>query len=283
MTQGGAIDRVERRGAADIDSVPAVAFDRVTLSFDDDVILRDISFTVPRGQMMVVLGASGSGKSVLLKLILGLVKPDAGRISIDGRRIDDLGEPALMPVRGQIGMLFQDSALFDSLSVAENVGYRLYEETNMPTADVRRRIEEVLGLVGLAEYVDSLPSELSGGQRRRVALARAFAAKPRLLLIDEPTSGLDPVTARTVDNEIIKLRDLEQVTTIAVTHQLRDAFYLATHRAVRQAQAVTIQPWPEHAGRQPVFLMLKDGLVHFQGSLAELRGSPDRYVRRFLA
>jgi phospholipid/cholesterol/gamma-HCH transport system ATP-binding protein len=260
-----------------------VAFECVTLSFDDNVVLRDISFSVPRGQMMVVLGASGSGKSVLLKLILGLLKPDAGRIWIDGERVDGLGEPALLRVRADIGMLFQESALFDSLTVAENVGYRLYEETDMPIVDVRRRVEEVLGVVGLAEYIDRLPSELSGGQRRRVALARAFAAKPRLLLIDEPTSGLDPVTARSVDNEIIKLRDMEQVTAVAVTHQLRDAFYLATHRAVRQEGTVTIQSWPEHDGRQPVFLMLKDGLVHFQGSLAELRSSVDPYVRRFLA
>jgi phospholipid/cholesterol/gamma-HCH transport system ATP-binding protein len=273
----------ERRGPPTVESVPAVAFECVTLSFDDNVVLRDISFSVPRGQMMVVLGASGSGKSVLLKLILGLLKPDAGRIWIDGERVDGLGEPALLRVRADIGMLFQESALFDSLTVAENVGYRLYEETDMPIVDVRRRVEEVLGVVGLAEYIDRLPSELSGGQRRRVALARAFAAKPRLLLIDEPTSGLDPVTARSVDNEIIKLRDMEQVTAVAVTHQLRDAFYLATHRAVRQEGTVTIQSWLEHDGRQPVFLMLKDGLVHFQGSLAELRSSVDPYVRRFLA
>jgi phospholipid/cholesterol/gamma-HCH transport system ATP-binding protein len=282
-TERRATELAERRVTFPDDAVPAVAFEHVRLSFDDNVVLRDISFSVPGGQMMVVLGASGSGKSVLLKLMLGLLEPDEGRIWIHGERIDHLGEPALMRVRAQIGMLFQESALFDSLSVAENVGYRLYEETDMPAADVRRRVEEVLGLIGLANYVDRLPSELSGGQRRRVALARAFAARPRLLLIDEPTSGLDPVTARTVDNEIIKLRDLEQVTTIAVTHQLRDAFYLATHRAVRQSGGATIQPRPEHAGLDPVFLMLKDGLVHFEGSLGELRGSPDAYVRRFLA
>ena len=277
------VQGVEPRDPRASDALPAVAFDGVTLSFDDNVVLRDISFSVPRGRMLVVLGASGSGKSVLLKLTLGLLKPDAGRIRIDGRRIDDMGEPDLMAVRAGIGMLFQESALFDSLTVAENVGYRLYEETDMPMDDVRRRVEDVLGLVGLAEYIDRPPSELSGGQRRRVALARAFAARPGLLLIDEPTSGLDPVTARSIDNEIIKLRDLEQVTTIAVTHQLRDAFYLATHRAGREGETVTIRPWPEHDGRQPVFVMLKDGLVHFEGSLADLRASPDPYIRRFLS
>jgi phospholipid/cholesterol/gamma-HCH transport system ATP-binding protein len=283
MTRKRASGRVELPGPRAPDCTPAVAFDRVALSFEDNVVLRDISFSVSRGRMMVVLGASGSGKSVLRKLILGLLKPDSGRICIDGQQIDDLDESELMGVRADIGMLFQESALFDSLTVAENVGYRLYEETDLPLDDVRRRVEEVLGLVGLAEYIDRLPSELSGGQRRRVALARAFAARPRLLLIDEPTSGLDPVTARSVDNEIIKLRDLEQVTTIAVTHQLRDAFYLATHRAVREGDTVTIQQAPEHDSIQPVFVMLKDGLVHFEGRLAELRASPDPYVRRFLS
>jgi phospholipid/cholesterol/gamma-HCH transport system ATP-binding protein len=284
MTEEQTVDRREARRQHAPESIPAVSFDHVTLSFEENVVLRDISFFVPHGRMMVILGASGSGKSVLLKLILGLLKPDSGCIWIDGQRIDTLGEPALMKVRANMGMLFQESALFDSLTVAENVGYRFYEETDMPLPDVRRRVEEVLGLVGLAEHIDRLPSELSGGQRRRVALARAVAAKPRLLLIDEPTSGLDPVTARSVDNEIIKLRDLEQVTTIAVTHQLRDAFYLATHRAVRTDDTVRIEPWPDDdVMGGPVFMLLKDGSVHFEGSLVELRASSDTYVRRFLS
>jgi phospholipid/cholesterol/gamma-HCH transport system ATP-binding protein len=261
---------------------PAVAIEGVTLAFDDNVVLRDVSFSVAPGRMTIVLGASGAGKSVLLKLILGLLKPDAGAIWVEGRRVDQLGEPALMAVRATIGMLFQESALFDSLTVAENVGYRLYEETDLPLDEVRRRVEEVLGFIGLAEYIDRMPSELSGGQRRRVALARAFAARPSLLLIDEPTSGLDPVTARTVDNEILKLRDLEHVTTIAVTHQLRDAFYLATHRAERVDGTIRFRPWTPGDGPQPAFVMLKDGAVHFEGTLDELRASPDPYVRRFL-
>jgi phospholipid/cholesterol/gamma-HCH transport system ATP-binding protein len=261
---------------------PAVGFERVTLAFDDQVVLRDVTFSVARGHMTIVLGASGAGKSVLLKLILGLIKPDAGVIRIDGQPIQALDEPQLMRLRANIGMLFQESALFDSLTVAENVGYRLYEETDMPSVEVRRRVEEVLGFVGLADYVDRMPSELSGGQRRRVALARAFAAKPSLLLIDEPTSGLDPVTAKTVDHEIIKLRDLEHVTVVAVTHQLRDAFYVATHHAARAGATIGIHPWTEADGPQPEFVMLKDGAVHFRGTLADLRGSSDAYVRRFL-
>jgi phospholipid/cholesterol/gamma-HCH transport system ATP-binding protein len=261
---------------------PAVGFEGVTLAFDDHVVLRDVTFSVAPGRMTIVLGASGAGKSVLLKLILGLLKPDAGAIWVAGQRIDRLDEPRLLHVRANIGMLFQESALFDSLTVAENVGYRLYEETDEPPDAVRRRVEEVLGFIGLAEYIDRMPSELSGGQRRRVALARAFAARPSLLLIDEPTSGLDPVTAKTVDHEIIKLRDLEHVTTIAVTHQLRDAFYLATHHAERVDGAVRIRPWGDGDGPQPEFVMLKDGAVHFEGTLAALRSSPDAYIKRFL-
>jgi len=192
-------------------------------------------------------------------------------------------ELALMRVRGDIGMLFQESALFDSLTVADNVGYRLYEETDMPAHDVRLRVEEVLGFVGLEEYLDRLPSELSGGQRRRVAIARAFAARPRLLLIDEPTSGLDPITAKTIDAQVIALRDLEQVTTVVVTHQLRDAFYIAMHEAVSANGHVTIGPASEQKADDAEFIMLKDGRIHFEGTASELLASADPYVKKFLA
>ena len=213
-------------------TVPAVVFDKVSFAFDEQVILRDISFSVAKGSMAVLLGASGAGKSVVLKLILGLLRPDAGAILVNGERIDRMTERDLLRMRGDIGMLFQENALFDSLTVAENVGYRLYEETDMPEDQVRSRIQEVLGFIGLGEYIDRMPSELSGGQRRRVAIARAMAAEPALVLLDDPTTGLDPITAATVDDEIVKLRDLGHVTSIAVTHQIRDAFYVATHEAV---------------------------------------------------
>ena len=190
---------------------PIVVFDKVSLAFDEKVVLRDISFTLITGHTKIILGASGSGKSTILKLILGLLKPDSGVIWVNGERVDQMSELELMKVRADLGMVFQEGALFDSLTVAENVGYKLYEETLMPAADVRRRVEEVLGFIGLDEFIDRMPSELSGGQRRRVAIARAMAAKPRLLLYDEPTTGLDPITATTVDDEIIKLRDLENV------------------------------------------------------------------------
>ena len=263
--------------------VPAVLFDNVSLAFDDNVVLRDVSFSVRLGRMKILLGSSGAGKSVVLKLILGLLRPDAGAIHVNGERIDIMTEAQLMKVRGDIGMLFQESALFDSLTVADNVGYRLYEETDMPAADVRRRIEEVLGFVGLAEYIDRMPSELSGGQRRRVAIARAFAAKPGLLLIDEPTSGLDPITAKTVDHEIIKLRDLEHVTCIMVTHQLQDAFYVASYEARRENGNVRVVPGDKHKADEAECIMLKDGGIHFEGNVSELRSSKDPYVRRFLS
>ena len=262
--------------------VPVVVFEKVSLAFDDNVILREISFSLRAGHMTILLGASGAGKSVILKLILGL-KPDSGVIRVNGERIDSMSELEMMKVRGDLGMLFQEGALFDSLTVAENVGYKLYEETDMPADEVRRRIEEVLGFIGLEEYIDRMPSELSGGQRRRVAIARAIAARPSLVLFDEPTSGLDPITAKTIDHEIIKLRDLENVTSILVTHQLRDAFYVATHEAVREHGRLTIIPVGEGKSDDAEFIMLKDGRIHFDGSAAELRASTDPYLKRFLS
>ena len=263
--------------------VALVEFENVSLAFDENVVLRNVSFAVPAGHMAMLLGASGSGKSVVLKLILGLLKPDSGAICIRGERIDTKSDIDLMTVRGDIGMLFQESALFDSLTVADNVGYRLYEEMNIPADQVRRRVEEVLGFVGLEEYIDRMPSELSGGQRRRVAIARAIASRPRLLLFDDPTSGLDPITGRTVIDEIIKLRDLEHVTSILVTHHLPDAFYVATHEAAVRDGTLSIEPADQSKGNEVAFIMLKDGQVYFDGHAGELRASPDPYLRAFLS
>lgn len=260
----------------------AVEFDRVSFAFDDAVVLREISFVVPMGGLTILLGPSGAGKSVILKLILGLLRPDAGRILVHGERIDTMTERELLGIRADMGMLFQESALFDSLTVAENVGYRLYEETEMRLDEADRRVEQVLGFVGLEEYFDRLPAELSGGQRRRVAIARAMAAAPRLLLLDDPTTGLDPITATTVDDQIVKLRDLEHVTAIAVTHQIRDAFYIASHEAVRTNGNVQIVPVDEVQARHATFLVLYDGRIQFQGSAAELRASADSYLQEFL-
>src|SRR4051812_5306266 len=210
---------------------PVVVFDQVQLAFDDKVILRNISFTLISGHTKIILGASGSGKSTSLKIITGLLKADSGVVWVNGERVDQLTEKQMMPVRADLGMIFQEGALFDSLSVRENVGYKLYEESDMPLEEAHRRVEQVLGFVGLAEHIDKMPAALSGGQRRRVAIARAMAFKPGILLYDEATTGLDPITAISVDDEIIKLRDLENVSSIVVTHQLRDAFYVATRMA----------------------------------------------------
>src|SRR5215207_9161073 len=229
-----------KREILDGPNAPIVVFDGVALAFDEKVILENVSFTLLKGHTKIFLGASGAGKSTILKLILGLLKPDAGVIWVNGERVDAMNERELMSVRADLGMVFQEGALFDSLTVAENVGYKLYEELRWPDDKVDARVREVLGFIGLAEFIDRMPSDLSGGQRRRVAIARAMAFKPRILLYDEATTGLDPITADTVDDEIIKLRDLENVSSIVVTHQLRDAFRVATHEAVRDGGDIEI-------------------------------------------
>jgi phospholipid/cholesterol/gamma-HCH transport system ATP-binding protein len=262
---------------------PIVLFDRVSLAFDDKVILREVSFTLLAGHTKIFLGASGAGKSTILKLMLGLLKPDSGVIWINGERVDAMSEVEMMRVRADLGMVFQEGALFDSLTVAENVGYKLYEETDMPLDQVRQRVEEVLGFIGLAEHIDKMPSELSGGQRRRVAIARAMSYKPRILLYDEPTTGLDPITASTVDDEIVKLRDLENVSSIVVTHQLRDAFRVATCEAIRQDGQISIVPADPSKADEAEFIMLKDGRIHFEGNAAELKASGDPYLKSFLS
>ena len=263
-------------------AAPAVVFEHVTFGFDDHVVLRDISFTIPRGGMSILLGASGSGKSVLLKLALGLFQPDSGTIHVNGKTITGMNEPELMRIRADVGMLFQEGALFDSLTVDENVGYRLYEETNMPRDQVHARVVEVLRFIGLEDYIDRLPSELSGGQRRRVAIARAIAARPNLLLFDDPTTGLDPIIAATVDDEIVKLRDLQHVTCVVVTHQIRDAFYMAYHEARLEAQKALIRALPQEGKGRARFMVLHEGRICFDGTPAELLASPDRYLRKFL-
>jgi phospholipid/cholesterol/gamma-HCH transport system ATP-binding protein len=263
---------------------PVVVFDHVELAFDEKVVLRDVSFTLLKGHTKIILGASGSGKSTSLKIITGLLRADAGVVWVNGQRVDRLTEQQMMAVRNDLGLIFQEGALFDSLTVRENVGYKLYEESGMPIDEADRRVAEVLGFVGLAQHIAKMPSELSGGQRRRVAIARAMAYKPRILLYDEATTGLDPITAITVDDEIIKLRDLEGVSSIVVTHQLRDAFYVATHMAVREpdGEVRIVRATPEKE-REAEFVMLRDGLIVFEGDADALRRSQDPYIRSFLA
>ena len=273
---------IDRGGREQATMSHAVVFNTVSLAFDDHVVLRDLNFSVPKRAMRILLGASGTGKTVVLKLILGLLRPDAGTILVNGERIDNMRERDLLRIRTDIGMMFQENALFDSLTVAENVGYRLYEETDTPEDEVRARVEEVLTFVGLREFIDRMPATLSGGQRRRVAIARAMASQPSLLLFDDPTTGLDPIIATTVDDEIIKLRDLQQTTSIVVTHQIRDAFYIAMHEAVRQDGQVRIVSVDHTRGARAEFMVLHEGRIYFQGSATELLAFPDPFVKEFL-
>jgi phospholipid/cholesterol/gamma-HCH transport system ATP-binding protein len=264
---------------------PIIVFDGVNLAFDEKVILRDVSFTLQTGHTKIFLGASGAGKSTILRLALGLLKPDAGRIFVNGEQIDGMSEAELMHVRADLGMVFQEGALFDSLTVRENVGYKLSDELQWEPDRVDARVTEVLGFIGLGDFVDRMPSELSGGQRRRVAIARAMAAQPRILLYDEPTTGLDPITSLTVDQEIVKLRDLEGVSSVLVTHQLRDAFFVAEHTAVRENGRVDFRKAYARKATEAEFIMLKDGRISFEGTATELRevARRDPYIRSFLS
>jgi phospholipid/cholesterol/gamma-HCH transport system ATP-binding protein len=285
MAQGPAVHRSPLLDEALGHGGPIIVFDRVWLAFDEKVILRDVSFTLQTAHTKIFLGASGAGKSTILRLILGLLKPDQGRIFVNGEEVEGMTEDQLMAVRADLGMVFQEGALFDSLTVRENVGYKLFEELNWPMDKANQRVEEVLGFIGLGEFIDRMPSELSGGQRRRVAIARAMAAKPRILLYDEPTTGLDPITALTVDDEIIKLRDLEAVSSILVTHQLRDAFYVAEHTAVRRDREIHFERAVARKADEAEFIMLKEGRIHFEGNAPELREAAkgDDYIHAFLS
>jgi phospholipid/cholesterol/gamma-HCH transport system ATP-binding protein len=261
---------------------PIVSFRDVALAFDRPI-LSGVSFDLQAGATKVILGGSGSGKTTILRLILGLLKPDAGAILVDGTDVAALGEDELRAVRLKIGMVFQEGALFDSLTVGENVAYRLREDA-VPEPQVETRVREMLGFVGLAAHMDKSPSELSGGQRRRVAVARALAARPRIMLYDEPTTGLDPITAKTITDLIVKVRDLDGVSSILVTHQLRDAFNVA-RTFVRpvgdEFDYVHIEDLSRLAGTE--FLMLREGRVQFEGSPHELVSSGDPYLKEFLS
>ena len=260
----------------------AIVFDRVSLAFDDHVVLRDLSFTVPKGDMRILFGASGAGKSVILKLALGLLRPDDGEILVNGMRVDQMAERDLLKMRADIGMVFQENALFDSLTVEQNVAFRLSEERQLTEQQIDARVDEVLGFVGLREFAERMPAALSGGQRRRVGIARAMASKPQLLLFDDPITGLDPLIATTIDDEIVKLRDFEDVTTFVVTHQIRDAFYIAEHRAIESGGQVEVIK--EHASKIPgvEFMVLHEGAILFQGNASELLSARDPYLVEYL-
>jgi len=262
---------------------PVISFRDVHLSFDRPI-LQGVSFDLAPGTTKVILGGSGSGKTTILRLILGLLKPDAGSIHVDGADVGHMVEEDLRPVRLKLGMVFQEGALFDSLTVGENVGYRLVEDGNVSEADIEARVREMLGFVGLETFYGRMPSELSGGQRRRVAFARALVARPQIMLYDEPTTGLDPITSTTITDIIVKVRDLDGVTSILGTHQLRDAFNVArTFMARENGQFLpkVVEDLSTLEGTE--FMMLRQGVVEFKGTPHELKTSEDPYLREFLS
>src|SRR5918999_1199892 len=262
---------------------PAIEFQDVTLSFDEQVILDGLSFRVNKGETKVILGGSGGGKSTTIKLILGLLKPDSGRILVDGEDITEYTEAQMMSVRKKMGMIFQEGALFDSLSVYDNVAYRLHEQA-VPEDEVEQEVRRMLRFVNLEEAIDKMPIELSGGMRRRVGIAPALVGGPKIVMFDEPTAGLDPPTARTICELAMKLRDLEDVSSIFVTHEMNNINYLTgEYAAVNEAGGVIFEPEGEKLCLiNTRVLMMRDGRVIFSGSNEQLDKSDDTYIRRFI-
>jgi phospholipid/cholesterol/gamma-HCH transport system ATP-binding protein len=260
---------------------PVVVFDNVSLGFNGTPVLENVSFQVAHVETRILLGPAGVGKSVLLKLANGLLRPDSGRIFLFGEEITAMGEKQLLRLRIRTGMVFQEGALFDSLTVRDNVGYQLMER-HVAVSEVDERVHEALRFVELEHTYDMLPASLSGGMRRRVAIARAIIDKPELLLYDSPTGGLDPVTSTTIDELVIKERDVYGTPALLVTHRLQDAFTLATHRfSTDQNQMV---PLPQgQTNSNTSFLVLHQGRVVFDGSTEALVSSQDPFLKEFLA
>jgi phospholipid/cholesterol/gamma-HCH transport system ATP-binding protein len=262
---------------------PILEMRDVVKFYGDKPVLQGVSFRILKGETKIIIGASGSGKSTILKLIMGLEKPDDGEIFVGGKDITGLNEQRLVEVRQKIGMVFQESALFDSLTVRENVAYRAYEQ-GVDEDEIETKVRQTLGFVGLEDTIDKFPSELSGGMKRRVALARALINEPEIMLYDEPTAGLDPITSRRINELIIALRDINNVTGIFVTHRMRDAFTLASEYATNGTGNVKFHHEDNFLCiANTRFLMLRDGKIIFEGPDEELRRSRDEYIKRFLA
>ncbi|MGB7555027.1 MAG: ATP-binding cassette domain-containing protein [Candidatus Korobacteraceae bacterium] len=261
---------------------PVIRFEGVEIAFDHPV-LEGVSFELPRGETKILMGVAGTGKTLILKLALGLLKPDAGRITVLGEEVTEMREEDLFDLRRKIGMVFQESALFDSLTVEGNVAYRLMEETGKLTDEIHQRVLEALRFVELEHTVDLFPSELSGGMRRRVAIARAIITQPEVILYDSPTGGLDPVTSNTIIELIVKQRDVYGTSSLLVTHRLQDAFTMASHYFDRQQnKMVPITDGKIH-DLHTTFLMLRDGKIIFEGTVADLLRNNDPYIREYLS
>ena len=264
-------------------SGPVVVFENVVLAFEDKPVLDGVSFSVSHGETKALFGIAGSGKSSILKLALGLIRPDAGRIQVLGHDITEMSEDELLVLRDRIGMIFQESALFDSLTVRDNVAFRLMEEGKVSEEEIERRVREALSFVELEHTIDRRPAELSGGMRRRVPIARAIITQPELLLYDSPTGGLDPVTSTTIVELIVKQRDVYKTSALLVSHRLQDAFTMATHYFDRQSNKMS--PLPPGSKRElPVtFLVIRDGKVIFDGDAQQLASSKDDYIREYIS
>ena len=260
----------------------ALEFDNVSIAFDEKVVLDGISFQLPHGETKALFGVAGSGKSTLLKLAIGLIRPDSGRIFVLGEEVTRMSEQELFALRRRVGIVFQESALFDSLKVYENVGYRLLEE-GISAEETERRVREVLRFVELEQTYDMRPSELSGGMRRRVAIARAIVTQPEVLLYDSPTGGLDPVTSNTIVELIMKQRDVYKTSALMVTHRLQDAFTMATHQFDKATNQMVVLPKGQRSEVPMSFLILKDAKVIFDGDAQQLAASRDDYIREYIS
>jgi phospholipid/cholesterol/gamma-HCH transport system ATP-binding protein len=280
MNENGASTQPEQGLAPAADPEPVVVFRNVSIAFAGPPVLEDVSFSVAPGETRILLGPAGVGKSVLLKLTNGLLRPDQGSILLFGEEISHMPEENLFPLRTRTGMVFQEGALFDSLSVRDNVAYQLIQE-QVPDDEIDSRVRAALRFVELEETFSLFPASLSGGMRRRVAIARALIRQPELLLYDSPTGGLDPVTSTTIIELIVKERDVYRTPSLLVTHRLQDAFTLCTHRF--DAEAGRMVPLPKgHTDPNTTFLMLEEGRLIFDGSLHDLVHSQNPFVREFL-
>ena len=274
---------IDSRTAAQSDpSTFAIVFDNVSIAFEEKPVLDGISFHLPRGETKALFGIAGSGKSTILKLALGLLPPDSGRIFLLGEEVTRMSEQELFELRRRVGIVFQESALFDSLTVRDNVAFRLMEE-GISEEEIERRVREALRFVELEQTVDMLPSELSGGMRRRVAIARAIITQPEVLLYDSPTGGLDPVTSNTIVELIMKQRDVYKTSALLVTHRLQDAFTMANHQFDKETNKMLALPKGKLADVPMSFLLLHDGKVIFDGDGHELATSRDPYIREYIS
>src|ERR1700683_103275 len=264
-------------------AAPAIVFEGVALAFGENKVLRGVYFHLARGETKALFGLAGSRKSLILKLVLGLIRPDSGTILVLGQDVTQMQEKELFALRDKIGMVFQESALFDSLTVRENVAYRLTEEHGVYDEDIDRRVREALRFVELEHTLDLFPSELSGGMRRRVAIARAIITQPELLLYDSPTGGLDPVTSNTIIELIVKQRDVYKTSALLVTHRVQDAFVMATHQFDKQTNQMHALPRGQYCDVPMSFLILRDGKVIFDGDLRQLARSKDEYIQEYIS